>query len=236
MKKTDVIVAGIAICVTAAICLLVLIAKTKDPIPEGPPPDPYTNNEMFEILEVDRKQEGSIRKKMMAILTYTNGSEDLIVNQIANNTKTNLKYVVLDKNAKGNLLVIPHNINGTITISKLVFDISDTGKYFVGDTVFTGTVCENYGLLLKCDRPDEKEKFEQKYKYQIKLEQGEEVATYWISDSDNESGARAEPTQYIRQDLEGRDHTEWMNKNGLTTSQVVDEDESNEEETNITEE
>ena len=113
--------------------------------------------------------------------------------------------------------------------NKLIFDIGDTGEYKVGDTVFTGQVFDNYGLLLKYDRPKE-EKFEQKYKYQIKLEQGEEVATYWISDSDNESDVRAEATQYIRQDLKGRDHTEWMNNKGLTTSKASDDDESDEEE------
>ena len=228
MKKTVIIVL-IAIFAVAAICVGVLIPFTPDKKVVEEPKNPYTDNGMFEILEIDRAQEGNVRKKMMAILTYTNGSDEAIINQIANNKDTNLKYVVLDKNAKGNLLVVPHNINGTITISKLVFDVGDRGEYYVGDTVFTGTVWDNYGLLLKCDRPDEKEKFEQKYKYQIKLEQGEQVATYWISDSDNESEKRAEAIQYIRADKEGRDHTKMMNEKGLAGSSVVSDEENDEE-------
>ena len=56
MNKT-IIVVLIAICTVAAICLGVAIVLTPEPV-APPPENPYKDNGMFEILEIDRAQEG----------------------------------------------------------------------------------------------------------------------------------------------------------------------------------
>lgn len=221
MNKSAVIVVLIAICAVAAICLGVLIAVTPEKVVEVTK-NPYTANGMFEILEIER--ESGDRSRLMAIKTYKEKLDKIDINTISTNPTTNLKYHILDENDKGHLLVLPYNINGTITVSKIIFDRDDTGEYKIGETLFTDTVKENYGLLLKYDRPGD-----EKYEYKIELTEGEKNAVYWISNTDNESGVRAEAIQHIREAKSGRDYTKWMNEKYLSGSNVVDLEETSED-------
>lgn len=225
MKKT-IIVVIIAILAVLAICLLAVIAVTPDPV-VAPPPDPHTDNKLAALLEIERNTDVK-REILMAIRTYTNGVDEKDINLIAETAGTDLRYYVLNKDAKGHLLIVPFEINGTITISKIKYDSDDTEDYYVDkqDVIFKDTVTPNYALLLKYDRPGT-------YEYEIKLTQGEQTSTYWILN--NASGDRIEATQFIKEDKKGEVETIIIEKPVYITDEeeedvgLTSEDDENEE-------
>lgn len=198
MNKTYIVVI-IAVLAVLAICLCALIAVTPDPV-KPPPPDPHTPNELAAVLEIERNTSVQ-REILMALRTYTNGVDENDINLIAQTPNTNLRYFVLDKNAKGHLLLVPFEINGTITISRVKYDSEDTEDYYVdkSEVIFKDKVTPNYALLLKYDRPDT-------YEYEIKLTQGEQTSTYWILNKAS-GGGRIEATQFIKEDRKGETET-----------------------------
>jgi len=193
MKKT-IIVVCIAVLAILALCLLAVIAITPDPVP-GPPPDPYTSNELASVLEIERDPKAK-REILMQMKTYDIGVDESEINLIAKTPDTDLRYYVLDKDAKGHLLFVPFEINGIITISKVEYDSVDTEDYYVGEEIFRDTVTPNYALLLKYDKPDS-------YEYEIKLTQGEQTATYRILNKDPRTGGRVEASHPIKEDRVG---------------------------------
>ena len=192
MKKTVIIVL-IAILSVAAICVGILIAIT-EPVVETSPADPYTPNSLITTLGIERPSKKI--ERLVAIRTYQGEieSEDLI--KIAK--AGGMEFLDLDKESDDYLLVIPFEINGKMQISNVTYDSFNEEYTSSGEAVFSCNngkeLPDNYSLLIRYSRPDEP-------KYEIKLTQGEQQATYQIVNKE-EDGSPVKTTQFIKDDTD----------------------------------
>ncbi len=193
MKK--IIIGGIIVFSTIAICLGILIALTPDPI-EPAPIDIHEANSIVSKVEIIRPNTST--ERLIAIRTY-NGKEDAFDDLVKVAQFGNVEYKELDDKSDDYLLIIPFEINGKMVLSPLKYDTYD--EVYVEDESKTSFECnsgkelpDGYCLLLRYTRPTTPE-------YQLKLSQedGEQTATYQIVNMEN--GSPVQTTQFVKDDI-----------------------------------
>lgn len=131
----------------------------------------FPENDLPKLLDIDRPN-----KKVPRIFAIRNYDKTLNPEEI--NLIESLRYYVLDNKAKGHLLVLPFDVGGRITVTKLQYD--DYEEAYVPSTNENAVLIDDlikpgYGLLLQYDRPSTNPE------YQIKVTQGATTATYVIA-------------------------------------------------------
>lgn len=134
----------------------------------------FPENELPKVLKISKPNTKVAR--VFAIRNYEDGLDSDEINEI----KVPIRYYVLGNKAKGNLLVLPFEVGGRITVTELMWD--DFEEDYVpsnkDDAVLIDEqITPNYGLMLSYDRPSTNPE------YEIKITQGSTVATYKIGPS-----------------------------------------------------
>lgn len=143
-------------------------------------------NELPKYLGIDRPNKEIPR--LFAIRNYEDRLEPDEINQISC-----LRYYVLDNNAKDHMLILPFDVGGRITVTRLEWhDYSE--KYVPSNAedavLIDDEIVQGYSLLLQYDRPSNNPE------YQIKITQGNSTATYNISPVEG----KLEEVEYIKRD------------------------------------
>ena len=193
MKKTIIIV-GIIVFSTIAICLGILIALTPDPI--GPAPvDIHEPNSIVSEVGIERPDTST--ERLIAIRTY-NGKADAFDDLVKIAQFGRVEYLVLDDKSDDYLLIMPFEIKGKMILSSLKYDTFN--EVYVKDETKSSFECnsgkelpDGYCLLLRYTRPTTPE-------YQLKLFQEDEkqTATYQIVNMEN--GSPVKTTQLVKDD------------------------------------
>jgi hypothetical protein len=104
-----------------------------------------------------------------------------------------LRYYVLDSTAKGHMLILPFDVGGRITVTRLMWD-DYSEKYVPSNAedavLIDEIITQGYSLLLQYDRPSSNPE------YQIKITQGSSTATYNIGPVEGD----LEEYEYIKRD------------------------------------
>lgn len=137
----------------------------------------FPENELTKTLGVEKPNTKIAR--IFAVRNYENGIDIDEINSINNP----IRCYVLDSRAKGNIFILPFEVGGRITVTKLVWD--DYEEDFIPSTqadaiLIDEQITQNYGLMLKYDRPSTNPE------YQVKITQGNAVAVYDIGPSNKE--------------------------------------------------
>lgn len=181
----------------------IIITPTKVPVVPVPPTPTYPENELAGIIGVKRPIKEIPR--MFAINFYGHKPGTMLPAKVINNIE-NLSYFMLDEAANTNLLIMPFETGGTLRICKVVWD--DYKEKYVADetqVVYERLVEPKFALLLKCD-------FAFDQRYEIKLIQGEDTATYWLEPP--AEGEQIPETCFVKLDTKTED--------GYTESQEPD--------------
>ncbi len=137
----------------------------------------FPENELPKVLKINKPN-----TKVARVFAIRNYEDELDSDEI-NEIKVPIRYYVLGNKAKGNLLVLPFEVGGRITVTELMWD--DFEEDYVpsnkDDAVLIDEqITPNYGLMLNYDRPSTNPE------YEIKITQGSTVATYKIGPSTDE--------------------------------------------------
>ncbi|MBP3284177.1 MAG: hypothetical protein J6M02_01615 [Clostridia bacterium] len=188
--KNKIIIVVISILTLALICIGIYIALTPVELPPEPvvEVDPYPENELANIEVLEIKRPYTKVPKRLAIRNYTDG---LNADQI--NAIPKLSYKILTRDSKNYMLVVPYQINGTLTLRSLVWD-SFLEEWVPNKevAVFSEEITENYALLLQYERPEIA-------KYELQIQQGEDTVTYRISAPP--AGTKLNPVEYFAADV-----------------------------------
>lgn len=134
----------------------------------------FPENELPKVLKISKPN-----TKVARVFAIRNYEDELDSDEI-NEIKVPIRHYVLSNKAKGNLLVLPFEVGGRITVTALMWD--DFEETYVpsnkDDAVLIDEpITPNYGLMLSYDRPSTNPE------YEIKITQGSTVATYKIGPS-----------------------------------------------------
>lgn len=134
-------------------------------------------NEMLPRLGIARQSKDKSIRRIMVVRNYEDKLDPDEINLI-----DRLRYYVLDRNAKGHILVLPYDIGGRITVTELEY--SEYTETYVPSTkedsvLIDEEITPGYALLLQYDRPSTNPE------YQVKITQGEVTATYNINPADS---------------------------------------------------
>lgn len=154
--------------IALAVGAYVLLVPTVDPNAQVV----YKENKLFEKLEIEREVKSEDIARVFFIRNYEDKLEPNEINNI-----DNLRYYILDNNAKGHMLILPYNIGGKITVTKL--KLNEINEKYVPSNaedaiLINEEITKDYALLLKYDRATSVPQ------YQIKITQGDKIATYNI--------------------------------------------------------
>ena len=172
----------IVICALALVVVgigsYVYLVPTVDP--EKPVPIVNNDSQEYELRKVLKINDPNT--KVPRIFAVRNYEKELAPDEI-NAIEVPIRYYVLGSKAKGNILVLPFEVGGRITVTELMWD--EYEEDFVPSNkedavLIDEQITPNYGLMLSYDRPSTNPE------YQIKITQGSYVATYNIGPSTGE--------------------------------------------------
>lgn len=198
MKKTIIIVC-IAVFAIFAICLGVLIAVFPDTVDQVVV-DLHTPNSLIDTLDIERPDTKVDR--LIAIKTYQDElsfKENAVIDLLKMAQNSGVEYYELNENTNDYLLVVPFEINGTMTVSTVKYDTYN--EEYVEDSVIYkcnsgDKLPDNYALILRYSRPSEPE-------YQIQLVEEKDgilqTATYMITNTDD--GKPVTVLQLVKDDI-----------------------------------
>lgn len=175
------------ILVVIVIGAYVLMVPTIDPVPvTSDPEDVFVENALLKELAIERPNKEIPR--LFAIRNYDDMLDPQEMNKIPY-----LRYYVLDNLAQDHMLILPFDVGGRITVTRLMWD--DWSEKYVPSTAEDAVlvdeeIYQGYSLLLQYDRPSSNPE------YQIKITQGSETATYYINPVDGE----LEEYEYVKRD------------------------------------
>jgi hypothetical protein len=165
----------------------VMMTPTINPDPIDPAVESvFEENQLPKYLGVERPDTKVPR--LFAIRNYDDMLDQEEINSIAC-----LRYYVLDNRAKDHMLIIPFDIGGRITVTRLEWDPYEE-DYLPSNredaVLIDEQIVQGYSLLLQYDRPSNNPE------YQIKITQGSSTATYKIGPATNE----LEEYEFVKRD------------------------------------
>ena len=175
------------ILVVVGIGSYVMLVPTINPDPLDPViENVFEENQLPKFLKIERPNTKVPR--LFAIRNYNDSLDQEEINSIYY-----LRYYVLDANAKDHMLILPFDIGGRITVTRLEWDPYEE-DYLPSNAedaiLIDEEIVQGYALLLQYDRPSSNPE------YQIKITQGSDVATYNIKPAIGE----LEEYEFIKRD------------------------------------